>query len=439
MLNKLFLIAIPLSLHSYTIQSDYLSYQGDNIEISGSCELTHSEIKILSQKGSIEKTEDFKGLKKAHLEDHVLIKFPHHGLIQCDHASLDFEQHYGILKKHQGQIFYQSDFFVQSTPYPLTCRCNVATFFLKEKTQDEFKLKTLFLEGNLETTLRNAYHIKGEKAVICFSENSNDFLPSSIEITDSIKPIELSFPDASFFTQILSVGFKEEKITLKKTKGKIEWQGTIDCEIEEANYFFSDKFLNFEHYFSMTHPTLGELKSKGLQIEKIYSDNWKNFHQLKVKAPFDANYLNHHLMSHSDLIFNHQSKTFTIDTSIEKKPLVYRYNDIELLADQLFATMADQYDHFSRIHFIGNIKLRLKDPIYRLQYLLADEIFFFPLENRLEIIAKKDKKILFWTDEEKTALSCEKITICYDDKLKKRSCFFKGQIEAVIDKPPFFP
>jgi hypothetical protein len=433
------LLAIPTLCFGYTIKSNELTYMGENIEINGACELTHSKIKIFSERGSLERLDNLKELKKATLNDHVLIKFPNHGLIQCDSVSLDFENRIGILKKEQGQIFYQSDFFIQSIPHPLSCRCNLASFEFNDTKSKDFKLKMLTLEGNLETTLKNSYVIKGEKALITFDEKSQDFIPLELEMTNRMKPIELSLPDASFFTQLLKINFEEEKITFKTLQGKSDWKGKIDFEIAEGHYHFSDKLLTIDNFFLMTHEKLGRLQSKGMIIEKINYENWKNFQNLTIKAPFDVTYLNHHLKSSSNMYLDQPSRLLSVDTKNEKLPIVYRYEDVELLADSLVAKLDDDFNQFSKIQFLGNIKLRLKDPIYQMQYLLADEIIFFPNENKIEVISYKDRKIIFWTDEEKTALSCEKITLNYDKINKKRSAFFKGQIEAVIDKPEFFP
>jgi hypothetical protein len=258
---------------------------------------------------------------------------------------------------------------------------------------------------------------------------------TSIELFNSLKLLELNFPTGVLKTDQLKVEITNEALYLGKTHGILHYCGETKFTCNEFSYFDETKTINISGPIFIENENFGFLKTKEpITVEKFNKEDITQWQSITIGGPFHLEYEQHKLESPSLCKIDQKKKLISIDSSKSLKRIEYTFNDIFITSAQLEASFNDKIETINEIIFQGNVWIKLKEPIQNLQFLSADKVTLYPKLQKIKIHSTPKEKILFWSKDEKPALTADDLEIEYDPKTKKKYCRFNGISKMIFNK-----
>ena len=372
---------------------------------------------------------------KIELNQKVKVDLQRLGYLLCDYSLIDFETKTGLLSKVDNKIFYQVDLFFQNQTIPFSVKCNQAFLTLGDHGGEHFNIKEIFLSGDLETSFEGKYNLEAQKAYLFFDNQSSTPVITSIELFNSLKLLELSFPTGILKTDQLRVEINREELFLGKTQGVLNYFGKTAFTCAEFSYFDETRTIRISGPILVENERFGFLKTQeNIFIEKFHKEDVTQWQSITIGGPFHLEYEQHKLQSPVPCKIDQKKKTIKIDASKVKAPIEYTFHDVFITASQFEANFDEKIETIDKITLHGNVWIKLKEPIQSMQFLSADTVILYPKIQKIIIQSNVREKILFWTKEEKPAVTASEITITYDPKTKKKSCQFNGISKMIFNK-----
>lgn len=420
--------ALPSADNSSDISSNYASFDGDRLHLSGNVSLYHDLGNMHAQKASVKRGEKETPFTEMMLSDHVSFAFQNNSELFCDEAELDFILKVGKVLSKDGRVLYRNR---QNGPLDLFSR--QIDFQFAETNQRVLEVEKLLATEGVHIDYSKNYHLDSDQALF---ENEKvsafGFDPSSLchltHLQDEVdatritihlenRLLQMENPRGTVSSFLFS-GYPDQLCTFSSKF--LTWDDNANVMTLEEEILIEDDLLGtltgeetiqffqreqFGRFIIQTIESQGKTTLKSVPNASNESQSLTCFGTLKLDR--------------DNLLLSAKSPIISGLVPLEKQ-LIYEKDDLTLFADE--ATL--EYTFYQMglapkvVVLNGHVRLLSNDPESPLQCGIADTASYDPKTKEVRLLSDKGKEVLFWHEKQNLKLSAQEIVIFEDPETK---------------------
>ncbi len=461
----LLIVIKNISSAQMQIECQEAEYRGSELILTGKAKIDHSLATIEGDCLTLytdEKKSSAIEPKKIIVKEKVFLNFHEKGNVKCHQALLDFDQlqafcwgkkdradllftwhgwqKEAVLKISAAQLQLNLEKSVKSgdKQIHLLLRSVEAADQVKAQYNDQFTIiadHAFYAAANAEefSSLKGKLVITAKDGFFCqlFTEQKEEITAKKIIIDLATQTIYGEKVKGHFCTDFplltQQVHFQAERLSWKLSSKELTlWEKVVVSQEQLQISTKENLILNYKltgkrkQLDSIVAPNgaqiayQGALEQQSYQITspgKYYLDYGQDILYVQSLPEIEKENLEYEPIVIKTWQGEMQARSMVIKGSKQEKQRLLPY--LVILKDQ--------------VQFAGYIGKQLLKNVY-CQYALADELTYFPLENKLYLKGKEKKRVLFWDQNQGIKMSAPALDLCYDKRTQKESIKGKGNV-----------
>ena len=410
--------ALPSVDNSSDISSNYASFDGDHLHLSGNVSLYHDLGNMHAQKATVKRGEKETPFTEMTLSDHVSFAFQNNSELFCDEAELDFILKVGKVLSKDGRVLYRNR---QNGPLDLFSR--QIDFQFVETDDKVLEVEKLLATEGVHIDYSKNYHLDSDQALFENEKVSTfGFDPSSLchltHLQDEIDATRMTIHLESRLLQMenprgtvssfLFSGHPDQLCTF--SSHSLTWDDKANVMTLEEEILIEDDLLGtltgeetiqFFQREQFGRYVIQTIESHGKTTLTSESQRLTSFGTLRLDR--------------DNLLLSAKSPVISGLVPLEKQ-LIYEKGNLTLFADE--ATL--EYTFYQMglepkaVILNGHVRLLSNDPESPLQCGIADTASYDPKTKEVRLLSDEGKEVLFWHEEQNLKLSAQEIVIFED-------------------------